>query len=84
MVKVIVFKLSVSISDVKDIQKGSNGDGQLHFFGWDYVLLALFAQKYSIQIQYFFRKIISLARIWTHDLCGIKADALAIELSRLR
>ena len=29
-------------------QKGSNGDGKQHFFGRDYILLALFAQKYIL------------------------------------
>ena len=33
-----------SICDVIASQKGSNGDGKLHFFGRDYMLLALFAQ----------------------------------------
>ena len=37
--------LKLSISDIIATQKGSNGDGKLHFFGQDYILLALFAQK---------------------------------------
>ena len=39
--------LKLSICPVIISQKGSNGDGKLHFFGWDYVLLTLFAQKYQ-------------------------------------
>ena len=37
--------LKLSVSEVIITQKGSNGDGKLHFFGRGYVLLALFAQK---------------------------------------
>ena len=33
--------------DVIVSQKGSSGDGKLHFFGLDYILLTLFAQKYE-------------------------------------
>ena len=41
-----MFKLS--IYDVIVIQKGSNGDEKLHLFVPDYILLALFAQKYIL------------------------------------
>ena len=37
--------LKLSISDNIISQKGSNGDGKLHCFGWDYILLTLIAQK---------------------------------------
>ena len=40
--------LKVSISDVIVTQKGFNGDGKLHFYGRDYILLALFVQKTSL------------------------------------
>ena len=43
----IRFVLKLSMCDVIVSQKGSNGDGKLYFFGRDYVLLALFAQKYN-------------------------------------
>ena len=46
----VVFKLS--ISDIIVSQKGSKGDGKLHFFGRDYVLLTLFAQKYILGQRY--------------------------------
>ena len=46
--------LKLSITDVIVSQKGSNGDGKLHFFGRDYILLALFAQKHIFGQRYMF------------------------------
>ena len=37
--------VKLSICDVIVSQKGSNGDGKLHFFGRDYILLALVVKK---------------------------------------
>ena len=39
--------LYFSICDIIVIPQSSNVDGKLHFFGQDYILLALFAQKYK-------------------------------------
>ena len=44
--------LKLSIIDVIVSQKGSNGDGKLHLFGRDYILFALFAQKYIFGQRY--------------------------------
>ena len=45
-------KFKLSICDVIVIQKISTGDGKLHFFGRDYILLTLFAQKYIFGQRY--------------------------------
>ena len=46
--------LKLSICDVIGSQKGSNGDGKLHFFVLDYILLAFFVQKYIFGQRYSF------------------------------